>query len=151
VHESPIDLLGLDTHLHLQPHIRGLPNKILLMIAAGLDGKAIIALRESCSNLHNRLQRTFLEFNIEHQNSNLLHLAAETNNRSLAKAMLRCHADVNAFFRGKTPIMRALKSGATDVLRALLRTPGVCHQVQHLPGGHRNGTCPSKFESGFET
>ncbi|KAJ5982642.1 hypothetical protein N7451_012742 [Penicillium sp. IBT 35674x] len=101
------------------------------MIAASLDGKAIIALRESCSNLHNRLQRTFFKFNIEHQNSNLLHLAAETNNVSLAKAMLSYHADVNALFRGKTPIMRALKSGATDVLRVLLKTPGVEINLQN--------------------
>jgi ankyrin repeat protein len=71
------------------------------MIAAFLDGKAIIALSESCSNLHNRLQPTFLEFNIKYQNSNLLHLAAKTNNRSLAKVMLRYHADVNAFSAGK--------------------------------------------------
>jgi len=55
----------------------------------------------------------------------MLHLAAKTNNVSLAKAILKRDVDVNTFFCGKTPIMRALKHGAIDVFRVLLKSPGV--------------------------
>ncbi|KAJ5651590.1 uncharacterized protein N7484_005313 [Penicillium longicatenatum] len=113
------------------PHIRGLPNEILLMIASFLDGKAIFTLGTSCHNLYNRLQHAFLEYKVQYQNSKLMHLAAKTNNISLAKAMLKRHADVNAFFRGKTPIMRALKHGATDIFRVLLKSPGVDINLQN--------------------
>jgi len=101
------------------------------MIAAFLDGKATIALRKSCKNLYDRLQPVFLKYNIKYQNSNLLNLAAKTNNVSLAHAMLGYHANVNAFFRGKTPIMRALKQSSTEVLRLLLKTPGVDINLQN--------------------
>ena len=101
------------------------------MIASLLDGKAILTLGKSCKNLYNRLEPTILEHKVQYQNSKLLHLAAKTNNASLAKAMLKRHADVNAFFRGKTPIMRALKHGATDVLKILLNSPGVDINLQN--------------------
>lgn len=100
------------------------------MIASLLDGKAIFTLGKSCKNLYNRLEPIILEYKVQYQNSKLLHLAAKTNNASLAKAMLKRHADVNAFFRGKTPTMRALKHGATDVFRVLLKSPGVDINLQ---------------------
>ena len=127
------------------------------MIAEFLDGNAISAFGISCKNIHDRLQPATLKFNIEYQNSNLLHLAAKTNHVSLAEAMLDYQVNVNAFFRGKTPIMRALEHSATEVLKLLLKTPGVDINLQNqalesaLWYAIKHGTCLPNPQGGPET
>jgi ankyrin repeat protein len=59
-------------------------------------------------------------YNIEFQNSNLLHLAVKYDNVGLAEALLQHNANINAFYRGKTPLMRALKHASAAVRELLL-------------------------------
>ncbi|KAF9249646.1 hypothetical protein DTO006G1_6716 [Penicillium roqueforti] len=94
-----------------------LPIEIRLEIAAYLGGQELFAFAQSCQGLYSTLWPTVLTFNVKYQNSILLHLAAKPNDVSLAEALLHCHANVNAFFRGKTPIMRASEHSATKVLK----------------------------------
>ncbi|CAG8022806.1 unnamed protein product [Penicillium salamii] len=88
----------------IMPNIRDLPNELLPWIVSHLDGSAIFALAKSCKDLDVRLQPSIWKYNIKVQNSNLLHLTYNAN--------------INAFYRGKTPLMRALKysSAAVHVL-----------------------------------
>ncbi|CAG8080624.1 unnamed protein product [Penicillium nalgiovense] len=102
------------------PNIRDLPNKLLLWIVSHLDGSAIFALAGSCTTLYLKLQPGIWKYNIEFQNSNLLNLAAKTDNVGLAEALLQYNANINAFYRGKTPLMRALKYSFTAVRELLL-------------------------------
>ena len=101
------------------------------MIATHLEGSAIFALARSCRNLYSRLQPAILKFNIQYQNSNLLHLAATTNNIALAEILLQYNANVNASFRGKTPLMRALKHSSIEVLKLLLEDPALEINIQN--------------------
>jgi len=103
----------------------------LLKIVAHLEGNATFALAGSCRNLYNRLQPTILKFNIQYQNSNLLHLAARDNNIALAETLLHYNANVNAFFRGKSPLMRALKYSSVSVFKLLLQCPKLDINIQN--------------------
>jgi ankyrin repeat protein len=61
-----------------------------------------------------------LKWNIQRQNSTLLHLAARDNDYARAELMLLHGADANTFLYGKTALMRAIQYGASDVLELLL-------------------------------
>lgn len=88
-----------------------------------LDGSALFALAGSCKVVNLRLQPSIWKYNIKFQNSNLLHLAVKDNNVDLAEALLQHNANINAFYRGKTPLMRALKYSSA-VVRDLLLSRG---------------------------
>ncbi|CAG8882967.1 unnamed protein product [Penicillium nalgiovense] len=102
------------------PNIRDLPNELLLWIVSHLDGSALFALAKSCKDLDFRLQPSTWKYNIRFQNSNLLHLAVKYDNVGLADALLQHNANINAFYRGKTPLMRALKYSSAAVRELLL-------------------------------
>ncbi|KAJ5473975.1 hypothetical protein N7475_003541, partial [Penicillium sp. IBT 31633x] len=104
----------------LQPNIRDLPNELLLCIVSHLDGSALFALAKSCNDLDFRLQPSIWKYNIRFQNSNLLHLAVKYDNVGLADALLLHNANINAFYRGKTPLMWALKYSSAAVRELLL-------------------------------
>ncbi|KAJ5481388.1 hypothetical protein N7475_000200 [Penicillium sp. IBT 31633x] len=102
------------------PNIRELPNELLLWIVSHLDGSALYALAGSCKDLDFRLQPSIWKYNIKFQNSNLLHLAVKYDNVGLAEALLQHNANINAFYRGKSPLMRALKYSSAAVRKLLL-------------------------------
>ncbi|CAG7937133.1 unnamed protein product [Penicillium salamii] len=102
------------------PNIRELPNELLLWIVSHLDGSALFALAGSCKDFDFRLQPSIWKYNIKFQNSNLLHLAVEDDNVGLADALLQYNANINAFYRGKTPLMRALQYSSAAVRELLL-------------------------------
>ncbi|KAJ5474098.1 hypothetical protein N7475_003664 [Penicillium sp. IBT 31633x] len=102
------------------PNIRELPNELLLWIVSHLDGSALFALAGSCKDLDFRLQPSIWKYNIKFQNSNLLHLAVKYDNVGLAEALLQHNANINAFYRGKSPLMRALKYSSAAVRELLL-------------------------------
>jgi ankyrin repeat protein len=87
---------------------------------AHADGSAIFALARSCTNLYLKLQPSIWKYNIKFQNSNLLHLAVKYDNVGLAEALLQNNANINAFYRGKTPLMRALKYSSAAMRELLL-------------------------------
>jgi FOG: Ankyrin repeat len=101
------------------------------MIAAHLDGSAKFALARSCRSLNHLLRTGILQFNIEHQNSNLLGLAAKDDNVVLTLMLLHQGANVNAFFRRRTPVMRALNYSSSAVLKFLLKSSGLNINVQN--------------------
>ena len=85
-----------------------------------LDGSALFALAGSCRDFDFRLQPSIWKYNIGFQNSNLLHLAVKYDNVGLAEALLQHNANINAFYRGKTPLMRALQYSSSAVRDLLL-------------------------------
>jgi ankyrin repeat protein len=85
-----------------------------------LDGSALFALAGSCKVFDFRLQPSIWKYNIRFQNSNLLHLAVKYDNVGLAEALLQHNANINAFYRGKTPLMRALQYSSAAVRELLL-------------------------------
>jgi ankyrin repeat protein len=89
----------------------------LLWIVSHLDGSALFALAKSCKDLDFRLQPSTWKYRF--QNSNLLHLAVKYDNVGLADALLQHNANINAFYRGKTPLMRALKYSSAAVRELL--------------------------------
>lgn len=91
-----------------------------MWIVSYLNGSAIFSLARSCTILYSRLQPSIWKYNVKFQNSNLLHLAAKTGNVRFAEALLRHNANINAFYRGKTPLMRALQYPSTAVRELLL-------------------------------
>ncbi|KAJ5202948.1 hypothetical protein N7449_005027 [Penicillium cf. viridicatum] len=113
------------------PNLIYLPNELLLWIVSHSDGSAIFALARSCTILYLRLQPSIWKYNIEFQNSNLLNLAAKTDNVGLAEALLQYNANINAFYRGKTPLMGALKYSSTTVRELLLNRREVDINIQN--------------------
>ena len=85
-----------------------------------LDGSALFALAKSCKDFDFKLQPSIWKYNIKFQNSNLLHLVVKYDNVGLAEALLQHNANINAFYRGKTPLMRALKYSSVAVRDLLL-------------------------------
>jgi ankyrin repeat protein len=85
-----------------------------------LDGSALFALARSCTDLDIRLQSSIWKYNVTFQNSNLLHLAVKYDNVALAEALLQHNANINAFYRGKTPLMRAFQYSSAAVRELLL-------------------------------
>jgi ankyrin repeat protein len=83
-----------------------------MLIATQLNVRDMVSLGKSCWNLYHRLQPSILKYNIQHQNSNLLHLAARDNDYARAELMLLYGANANTFLRGKTPLMRAIQRGS---------------------------------------
>ncbi|CAG7955566.1 unnamed protein product [Penicillium olsonii] len=125
------------------PNIRDLPNELLLWIVSHLDGSAMFALAKSCKDLDFRLQPSIWRYNVKFQNSNLLHLAVKYDNVGLAEALLQQNANINAFYRGKTPLMRALKyssaayaihHGTFSAVKSVLDQPNVRVDVKHKHG-----------------
>ncbi|CAG8906285.1 unnamed protein product [Penicillium salamii] len=104
----------------IMPNIRDLPNELLLWIVSHLDGSAMFALAKSCKDLDFRIQRSIWRYNIKFQNSNLLHLAVKDDNVDLAAALLQHNANINAFYRGKTPLMRAFQYYSAAMRELLL-------------------------------
>lgn len=101
------------------------------MITTYLHGSAKFAFARSCRALYHRLRPVILQFNVEYQNSNLLGLAAKVDDVGLTELLLHHGANVNAFFRGKTPVMRAIKYSSSAVLKILLESPGQDINVQN--------------------
>jgi hypothetical protein len=84
-----------------------------------LDGSALFALAGSCKDFDFRLQASIWKYNIKFQNSNLLHLAVKYDNVALAEALLQNNTNINAFYRGKTPLIRAPKYSSAAVCELL--------------------------------
>ncbi|CAG8274700.1 unnamed protein product [Penicillium olsonii] len=101
-------------------NIRDLPNELLVWIVSHLDGSALFALARSCKDLDFRLQPSIWRYNIKFQNSNLLHMAVKDDNVDLAAALLQHNANMNAFYRGKTPLMRAFQYSSAAMRELLL-------------------------------
>ncbi|CAG7988634.1 unnamed protein product [Penicillium salamii] len=101
-------------------NIKDLPNELLPWIVSHLEGSAIFALTKSCKDLDFRLQPSIWRYNIKFQNSNLLHLAVKDDNVDLAAALLQHNANINAFYRGKTPLMRAFQYSSAAMRELLL-------------------------------
>ncbi|CAG7948441.1 unnamed protein product [Penicillium salamii] len=102
------------------PNIRDVPNELLLWIVSHLDGSALFALARSCKDFDFRLQPSIWKYNIKFQNSNILHLAVKDDNVDLAAALLQHNANINAFYRGKTPLMRAFQYSSAAMRELLL-------------------------------
>ena len=58
-------------------------------------------------------------------------MAAKNDNITLARWLLDYGANINAFFRGKTPVMRAIKHSSSTVLPLLLNSPGLDINLQN--------------------
>ncbi|KAJ5471436.1 hypothetical protein N7530_008793 [Penicillium desertorum] len=112
-------------------NIRDLPNELLLWIMSHLDGSALFALAGSCNDFNFRLQPSIWKHNIKFQNSNLLHLAVKDDNVGLAEALLQHNANINAFYRSKTPLMRALHYSSAAVLDLLLNRRDLDINIQN--------------------
>ncbi|KAJ5382323.1 hypothetical protein N7517_000234 [Penicillium concentricum] len=113
------------------PDLIYLPNELLLWIVSHLDGSALFALGKSCKNLHFRLQPNIWKYKTKFQNSNLLHLAVKYDNVGLAEVLLQHNANINAFYRGKTPLMRALKYSSAAVRELLLNRRDLGINIQN--------------------
>ena len=96
-----------------------------------LDGSALFALAKSCKDFDFKLQPSIWKYNIKFQNSNLLHLAVKYDNVGLAEALLQHNANINAFYRGKTPFMRALKYSSAAVQDLLLSREDLDINIQN--------------------
>ncbi|CEJ62937.1 hypothetical protein PMG11_11422 [Penicillium brasilianum] len=134
----------------LQAILQSLPNQILMLIATKLNVRDMATLGKSCWNLYHRSQPSILEYNIQHQNSNLLHLAARDNDYARAELMLLYGANANTFLRGKTALMRAIQHGSIDVLGLLLSHQKIDHRMLNREGESAStyavkyGTCAGK-------
>jgi ankyrin repeat protein len=121
-----------------------------MLVATQLNVRDMVSLGKSCWNLYCRLQPSILKYNIQHQNSNLLHLAARDNDYARAELMLLYGANANTFLRGKTPLMRAIQHGSIDVLEFLLSHQKIDLRIQNREGESvltyavKYGTCPGK-------
>jgi ankyrin repeat protein len=96
-----------------------------------LDGSALFALAKSCRDLNLRLQPSIWKYNIKYQTSNLLYMATKDDNVGLTEALLQHNANVNAFYRGKTPLMRALKYSSAAVRDLLLNRRDLDTNIQN--------------------
>lgn len=72
-------------------------------------------------DLHFRLRSSILKFNIKYRNSNLLYLAVKDNDYALFKELLVHGADITAFFRRETILIRAIKYSLADLIKLLLK------------------------------
>jgi hypothetical protein len=134
----------------LQAILQSLPNQILMLIVTQLDFRGMASLRMSCQNLYGRLQPGILKYNIQHQSSNLLHLAARDNNYAWAELLLLYGANAKTFLRGETPLMRAIEHESIDVLELLLSHKNIDLRMQNREGESaltyavQYGTCAGK-------
>ena len=96
-----------------------------------LDGSALFALARACKTFYLKLQPSIWKYNVKFQNSNLLHLAVKYDNVGLAEALFQYKANINAFYRGKTPFMRALKYSSAAVRDLLLNRRDLDINIQN--------------------
>jgi ankyrin repeat protein len=96
-----------------------------------LDGSALFALAKSCKDFDFKLQPSIWKYNIKFQNSNMLHLAVKYDNVGLAEALLQHNANINAFYRGKTLLMRALKYSSATMRELLLNRRDLDINIQN--------------------
>jgi hypothetical protein len=68
---------------------------------------------------------------VKFQNSNLLHLPVKCDNVGLTEALLQNNANINAFCRGKTPWMGALKCSSAAVRELLLNRRDLDINIQN--------------------
>lgn len=80
----------------------------------------MFAFAKSCKDLDFRLQPSIWRYNIKFQNSNLLRLAVKDDNVDLAASLLQHNSNINAFYRGKTPLMRAFQCSSAAMRELLL-------------------------------
>lgn len=97
-----------------------MPNEILGLIEVYLNRNDVASAAASCRTLFAKLRLSILKFNIKYQNNNLLHLAAQDNNYDLVQSLLGHGANINAFFHGQTPLMRAIKYSSSESSKLLL-------------------------------
>ncbi|CAG7970392.1 unnamed protein product [Penicillium salamii] len=102
------------------PNIKDVPNELLLWIVSHLDSSALFALTRSYKDLDFRLQPNIWKYNIKFQNSNLLHLAVKDNNIDLTTTLLQHNANINTFYRKKTPLMRIFQYSSVAMRKLLL-------------------------------
>ena len=120
---SPQNLAGASiktSHVQLSRLIPSSSTLRLPPSSSLLSSHALFALVKSCKDLDFRLQPSIWKYNIGFQNSNLLHLADKYDNVGVAEALLQHNANINAFYRGKAPLMRALKYSSAAVRELLL-------------------------------
>jgi hypothetical protein len=121
-----------------------------MVVATQLNVRDMVSLGKSCWNLYCRLQPSILKYNIQYQNSNLLHLAARDNDYARAELLLLYSANANTFLHGKTPLMRAIQHGSIDVLELLLSHRNIDVRIQNRKGESaltyavQYGTCAGK-------
>ncbi|CEJ62514.1 hypothetical protein PMG11_11011 [Penicillium brasilianum] len=130
--------------------LQSLPNQILMLVVTQLNVCDMVSLGKSCWNLYCRLQPSILKYNIQYQNSDLLHLAARDNDYARAELLLLYGANANTFPHGKTPLMRAIQHGSIDVLELLLSHQKIDLRIQNREGESaltyavKYGTCIDK-------
>jgi hypothetical protein len=89
------------------------------------------SLSRSRRDLYCWLRPRILNYNIQLQNSNILHLTTRNNDYARAELMLLYGANANTFLRGKTPLMRAIQYGSSDVLELLLSHKNIDLRMQN--------------------
>ncbi|KAI9923495.1 hypothetical protein MW887_008607 [Aspergillus wentii] len=114
--------------------ITDLPTELLWSIVLSLRGNEISALARASRNLYHRLRLALFKFNIDHQSSSALHWAITNGYLKLAKTLLRSGANINAFFKGRTPLMMAVISGSNSMTRLLLGRNDVEVNLQTTAG-----------------
>jgi hypothetical protein len=129
----------------LQAILQSLPNQILMLVVTQLDVRDMVALGKSCWNLYCRLQPSILQYNIQYQNSNFLHLAARDNDYARAELILLYGTDANTFLHGKTPLMRAIQHVSIDVLELL------CHENTNVRMQNREGESALTYAVKYRT
>ncbi|CEJ62716.1 hypothetical protein PMG11_11208 [Penicillium brasilianum] len=117
-----------------------------MLVVTQLNVRDMVSLGKSCWNLYCRLQPSILKDNIQHQNSNLLHLAARDNDYARAELLLLYGANANTFLHGKPPLMRAIQHGSIDVLGLLLS-----HQNMNIWMLNREGESASTYAVKYGT
>jgi hypothetical protein len=105
-----------------------------MLVVTQLNVRDMVSLGKSCWNLYCRLQPSILKYNIQYQNSDLLHLAARDNHYARAELLLLYGANVNTLLHGQTPLMRAIQHGSIDVLELLLNDRNIDLRVQNREG-----------------
>ena len=78
-----------------------------------------------------RLQPSIWKYNSKFQNSNLLRLAVKYDHVGLTEALLQHKANINTFYGGKTPLIRALKYSSAAVRDPLLNRRDLDINVQN--------------------
>ncbi|OKP03199.1 hypothetical protein PENSUB_6903 [Penicillium subrubescens] len=121
-----------------------------MLVVTQLNVRDMVSLGKSCWSLYCKLQPSILKYNIQHQNSDLLHLAARDNDYARAELLLLYGANANTFLHGKTPLMRAIQHGSIDVLELLLSHRTIDLRMQNREGeialtyAVHYGTCAGK-------
>ncbi|KAJ5378286.1 uncharacterized protein N7496_005695 [Penicillium cataractarum] len=113
--------------------LQTLPDQIIVLVGIQLNCHCLSSLSISGRDLYCRLQAYFLSYNIQGQDSYLLHLAATDNDYAYAYLKLLRGADANTFLSWKTPLMKAIQYGSLDVLELLPSHRNIDIQWKQLP------------------